>query len=41
MIIMVNNWPNDFLLNYSWHKDLTNFMKVESLLAKQIYDLIE
>jgi hypothetical protein len=38
---MVKNLPNDIGFNFSQHKDLTNFMKVESLLAKDNYDLIK
>jgi hypothetical protein len=41
IITMVKNWPNDPCLNYSQHKDLTNFLKVEFVLAKDNYDLIE
>jgi hypothetical protein len=38
---MVKNLPNDPCFNCSQPKDLTNFMKVESLLAKENYDLIK
>jgi hypothetical protein len=38
---MVKNWPNDPCLNCSHHKDLRNFLKVEFVLAKDNYDLIE
>jgi hypothetical protein len=41
IITMVKNSPNDPRLNCSQHKDLIKFIKVESLLAKEIYDLIE
>jgi hypothetical protein len=36
IITMVKNLPNDLCFNFLQHKDLTNFMKVESLLAKII-----
>jgi hypothetical protein len=38
---MVKNQLDDPYLNCSQHKDLTNFLKVEFTLAKDIYDLIE
>jgi hypothetical protein len=41
IITMVKNLPNDLHFNFSQRKDLTNFMKVESLLAKDNYDLIK
>jgi hypothetical protein len=41
IITMVKNWPNDPCLNCLQHKDLTNFLKVEFVLAKNNYDLIE
>jgi hypothetical protein len=41
IIIAVKNWLDDPYLNYSQHKDLTNFLKVEFSLAKNTYDLIE
>jgi len=40
IITMVNNMPDDPYLNCSWHKDLTNFMKVENLLVEKNYDLL-
>jgi hypothetical protein len=41
IIIVVKNWPNDPRLNCSQHKDLKNFLKVESSFAENNYDLIE
>jgi hypothetical protein len=38
---MVKNWLDNPCLNYSQHNDLTNFLKVESILAKDNYVLIE
>jgi hypothetical protein len=38
---VVKNWLNDPCLNCSQHKDLTNLLKVESILAEDNYDLIE
>jgi len=38
---MVKNWHDDLHLNCSQHKDLTNFLKIEFVLAKDNYDLIE
>lgn len=39
--IIVKNLPNDPCFNCSQCMDLTNFMKDESLLAKENYDLIK
>ncbi len=41
IIIVVKNWPDDHCLNCSQHKYLKDFLKVESSLAKDNYDLIE
>jgi hypothetical protein len=41
IITMVKNLPNDPHYNFSQHKALTNFMKFESFLAKDNYDLIK
>jgi hypothetical protein len=41
IIIVVKNWPNNPHLNCSQHKDLKNFLKVESSLVEDNYDLIE
>jgi len=38
---MAKNWPDNPCLNYSWHKDLTNFVKVEFSLVKDNHDLID
>jgi hypothetical protein len=38
---MVKNWLNNPFLNYSHHKDLIDFLKVEFVLVKDSYDLIE
>ncbi len=38
---MVKNWLDEPHLNYSLHKDLTYFLKVEFSLAEDNYDLIE
>jgi hypothetical protein len=40
IITMVKNWPNN-PLNCSQHKGLIDFLKVEFVLAKDNYDLIE
>ncbi len=37
----MKNWPDDHCLNCSQHKYLKDFLKVESSLAKDNYDLIE
>jgi hypothetical protein len=41
IITMVKNWPDGPHLNCSQHKDLTDFLKVESILANDNYDLIK
>jgi hypothetical protein len=41
IITMVKNWLDGPHLNCSQHKDLTYFLKVESILAKDNYDLIK
>jgi hypothetical protein len=41
IITMVKNWLDDPHINYSLHKDLTYFLKVEFSLAEDNYDLIE
>ncbi len=41
IITMVKNWPDNSHLNFSWHKDLTNFLKIKFVLAENNYDLIE
>ncbi len=41
IITMVKNWLDGPYLNCSQHKDLTYFLKVESILAKDNYDLIK
>jgi hypothetical protein len=41
IITVVKNWPHDPRLNCSRHKDLKDFLKVESVLAKDNYDLIK
>jgi hypothetical protein len=41
IIIVVKNWHDDPCLNFSQHKDLIDFLKVEFVLAKDNYDLIE
>jgi hypothetical protein len=38
IITTVKNWLDDPHLNYSLHKDLTYFLKVEFSLAKDNYD---
>ncbi len=38
---MVKNWLDNPRLNGSQHKDLANFLKVEFVLVKDNYDLIE
>jgi hypothetical protein len=38
LIVQACVLPN---LNWSWHKNFTNFMKVEYLLTKDNYDLIK
>jgi hypothetical protein len=38
---VVKNWFDDPRLNCSQYKDLIDFLKVESILAKENYDLIE
>jgi hypothetical protein len=41
IITMVKNWLDNPRLNGSQHKDLANFLKVEFVLVKDNYDLIE
>jgi len=38
---VVKKWFDDPCLNYSQHKDLTDFLKVESVLVEDNYDLIK
>ncbi len=38
---MVKNWRDDPYLNCSRHKELTDFLKVEFVLATDNYDLIQ
>jgi hypothetical protein len=41
LIMVVKNWPNDPWLNYTPTVVFKDYMKVECLLAKENYDLIE
>jgi hypothetical protein len=38
---VVKKWFDDPCLNCSQHKDLTDFLKVESVLVEDNYDLIK
>ncbi len=38
---MVKNWLDDSCLNCSLHKELIDFLKVEFVLTKDNYNLVE
>jgi hypothetical protein len=40
-IIIVKNWPNDLCFNCKKKVDMKEYMKMESSLAENNYDLIE